>query len=199
MVCTLYSNYIKISAYCATFLFQSAYSIFQWNIEGKFDFSCCFQAVYFTATFPYLVLIIFFGRGISLPGSGDGIKHMFTPQVFTTTIVTILWRYSRARIVLGQPLPPLSNMFSHGSFFSHEWVLCVKSCNCHQSTFSFVNFVRNLVNGDCENSTMGVCNVCALLKFIEVIRNKLCKLTQDAFSTLYVSSCDHLYQKRKLI
>ena len=45
------------------------------------NFPCCLQAVYFTATFPYVVLIIFFGRGISLPGSGDGIKHMFTPQV----------------------------------------------------------------------------------------------------------------------
>jgi len=42
------------------------------------------QAVYFTATFPYVVLIIFFGRGISLPGSADGIKHMFTPQVSET-------------------------------------------------------------------------------------------------------------------
>lgn len=41
----------------------------------------CFQAVYFTATFPYVVLIIFFGRGITLPGSLDGIKHLFTPQV----------------------------------------------------------------------------------------------------------------------
>ena len=40
-----------------------------------------FQAVYFTATFPYIVLIIFFGRGISLPGAMDGIAHMFKPEV----------------------------------------------------------------------------------------------------------------------
>jgi len=37
--------------------------------------------VYFTATFPYLVLIIFFGRGVTLPGCLDGIKYMFKPQV----------------------------------------------------------------------------------------------------------------------
>jgi len=40
-----------------------------------------FQAVYFTATFPYIVLTIFFGRGVSLEGAGAGIAHMFKPQV----------------------------------------------------------------------------------------------------------------------
>ena len=37
--------------------------------------------MYFTATFPYIVLIIFFGRGVSLEGAGAGIAHMFKPQV----------------------------------------------------------------------------------------------------------------------
>ena len=40
-----------------------------------------FQAVYFTATFPYIVLTIFFGRGVSLEGAGAGVAHMFKPQV----------------------------------------------------------------------------------------------------------------------
>ena len=34
-----------------------------------------------TATVPYIVLAIFFGRAISLEGSVDGIKHMFKPEV----------------------------------------------------------------------------------------------------------------------
>ncbi|XP_032223340.1 sodium-dependent neutral amino acid transporter B(0)AT2 isoform X2 [Nematostella vectensis] len=38
------------------------------------------KAVYFTATFPYVVLIIFFFRGVTLDGCWDGIKHMFYPQ-----------------------------------------------------------------------------------------------------------------------
>ena len=49
-------------------------------------FVCLFsrQAVYVTATLPYIVLAIFFGRGITLEGSVDGIIHMFKPEVLNT-------------------------------------------------------------------------------------------------------------------
>lgn len=38
------------------------------------------KVVYVTATFPYVVLIIFFFRGITLKGAGDGLRHLFTPR-----------------------------------------------------------------------------------------------------------------------
>ncbi|CAG2122387.1 unnamed protein product, partial [Medioppia subpectinata] len=38
------------------------------------------HVVYITATFPYMVLIIFFFRGITLDGMEDGVKHLFTPD-----------------------------------------------------------------------------------------------------------------------
>ena len=39
------------------------------------------KVVYFTATFPYVVLTAFFIRGMTLEGFDRGVKHLFTPQV----------------------------------------------------------------------------------------------------------------------
>ncbi|XP_041376722.1 sodium-dependent neutral amino acid transporter B(0)AT3-like [Gigantopelta aegis] len=38
------------------------------------------KVVYFTATFPYVVLVIFFFRGITLRGFEKGIQHLFVPE-----------------------------------------------------------------------------------------------------------------------
>lgn len=38
------------------------------------------KVVYFTATFPYLVLVIFFFRGITLHGFERGLEHLFIPN-----------------------------------------------------------------------------------------------------------------------
>ena len=39
------------------------------------------KIVYFTALFPYVVLTIFFFRGVTLKGASAGLIHMFSPKV----------------------------------------------------------------------------------------------------------------------
>lgn len=39
------------------------------------------KVMYFTATCPYLVLLIFLIRGLTLPGSSDGLSYLFTPDL----------------------------------------------------------------------------------------------------------------------
>ncbi|XP_077455089.1 sodium- and chloride-dependent transporter XTRP3A [Stigmatopora argus] len=39
------------------------------------------KVVYFTATFPYVVLVIYLIRGLTLPGAINGITYLFTPKM----------------------------------------------------------------------------------------------------------------------
>ena len=38
------------------------------------------QAVYVTATFPFLILAILFFRGVTLSGAGEGLRYLFIPR-----------------------------------------------------------------------------------------------------------------------
>lgn len=50
-------------------------------LNSHLTFPAQSQAVYFTSLFPYVVLTIFFIRGITLEGAGAGLIHMYTPKV----------------------------------------------------------------------------------------------------------------------
>ena len=51
------------------------------------------QVVYFTATFPYVVLVILLIRGVTLPGAGAGIWYFITPKWEKLTDATVGLRF----------------------------------------------------------------------------------------------------------
>merc|ERR1712141_305224 len=48
------------------------------------------KIIYVTAIYPYVVLIIFFFRGITLEGMEDGIRHLFKPK-FEKLADPVVW------------------------------------------------------------------------------------------------------------
>lgn len=50
-----------------------------WRADLPPSLLCC-QVVYFTATFPYLMLVVLLARGLSLPGAKDGLAFYLYPD-----------------------------------------------------------------------------------------------------------------------
>ena len=46
----------------------------------SYDLRIIFQVVYFTATFPYVILIALLVRGCMLEGAVEGLKYLFVPK-----------------------------------------------------------------------------------------------------------------------
>lgn len=54
---------------------------------------CFFQASYFTATFPYVMLLILLIRGVTLPGAADGIYYYMYPDLSGLAKIEVrVWR-----------------------------------------------------------------------------------------------------------
>src|SRR6218665_168652 len=55
------------------------------------------KVIYFTALFPYFCLIVLFFRGITLPGSWNGVKHFFYPK-FEQLIDPNVWNDASTQV-----------------------------------------------------------------------------------------------------
>lgn len=100
------------------------------------------KVVYFTATFPYVILIILFIRGVTLPGAKDGILYYISPD-FEKLSSLKTWADAAIQIFfsLGPGWGGIVNMASfnqiHNNALIDAWVIPIVNCG----TSIFAGFV----------------------------------------------------------
>ncbi|XP_077285239.1 sodium- and chloride-dependent glycine transporter 1-like [Arctopsyche grandis] len=102
------------------------------------------KVVYFTATFPFVILFVLFCRGITLPGAIDGIKFYIYPQWNQLTNLKV-WADAAIQIFysLGPGWGGIVNMSSFNKFKNNNLSdsILVPIVNCSTSIFAgFVVF-----------------------------------------------------------
>ncbi|XP_034831380.1 sodium-dependent neutral amino acid transporter B(0)AT3 [Maniola hyperantus] len=116
------------------------------------------KVVYVTATFPYIVLVIFFFRGITLKGMGDGLIHLFTPK-WHKILDPVVWLEAGTQIFfsLGLAFGGLIAFSSYNPVDNNCYrdAIMVSMTNCLTSmfagivVFSIIGFKATMVYEKC--------------------------------------------------
>lgn len=117
------------------------------------------KVVYFTATFPYVVLAAFFVRGLTLKGFETGVIHLFTPK-WERLLDPLVWLDAATQIFFSLGLA-FGTMVAYASYNSiHENTLrdaiTVSIANCMTSlfagvvVFSILGFRATYMMENCE-------------------------------------------------
>ena len=106
------------------------------------------KVVYVTVTVPYLLLIIFTIRGVTLPGASDGLRFLFTP-VWSEVLKPKVWVYAASQvfnsvgIAFGSHIAFASYKDFKGPIFKNALIVTI------------IDAVTCIICGICVFSTMG--------------------------------------------
>ncbi|XP_071088903.1 sodium- and chloride-dependent glycine transporter 2-like [Haliotis cracherodii] len=118
------------------------------------------KVVYFTATFPYVIMLVLLIRGLTLPGHEKGVAFYMTPQVPRLTEAKV-WGDAATQVFysLSAGFGGVLTMSSYNKFNSNcerdtiivAFVNCVSSILSGFTVFSILGFMAHTTNQDVEN------------------------------------------------
>ncbi|KAF5891430.1 sodium-dependent neutral amino acid transporter B(0)AT2-like, partial [Clarias magur] len=96
------------------------------------------KVMYFSSVFPYVVLLCFLIRGLTLDGAAEGLKYMFSPKVEIWGDVQV-WRQAFTQVFFALGLG-FGSIIAYSSYNQ-------RNNNCHRDAFtvSTINFLTSIL------------------------------------------------------